>query len=747
MDSPVFGVAERHRATSQPGTIVRLLSGVLSFTVVLSAWVWWSGLLDPHETSKLTMLLAGMAVSALLVGVWLIRDEQAHRPLPVSLYVLSSLILGATTISAFQAPAPWVAWLGVGGSITGSAIATLLMVVALMIGAQLRVAGWFPKRSAVYLATFAAMAISAGQRMGWIDLSPGGPAARLFSPLGNELMVGWLALFVLMSALAKRERGVLDWGIALLSTGWLVWLDQGEYWMALFVGALVALALQYHHRARHEGRAQGAALLFAVALSIAGIFITVPAPAELPVMARLGARASAQVTTEAWKRSWAFGTGQGTWSGIYERIRPVEANRGPFFALRYDVGMNWWYTVAAQEGVIGLVLRGALMLLVLIQSIRLATKDDERVQEAVLAFGVATMLLVTHPYTWVLVVAGLVLGSAAAQPATWSARGRKGAGIAAVISGVVLLLALAFQLGRVSADHGMFRAVSSPVAADALRLAEISVRRAPWVPEYAFLLSQAFVRDIHERLIDQTALSQEVQGVLAGAVAHAKRTTSQWAEYPDAWMMQGATYQAISPVTRGADQFAIQAYQEVMRLAPQRPDAPLAIAEVYRQRADSAVPPTSTSTPSGLEAYQQEQRRLATQWLQRAYEKKGDDSVIQYAYAAHLVRIGEVAAALPLFQQLVAAEPDRLDLGLEYATVLGMARRYDEAIPYAQRIGSGDPLYEISRRLLTDWYAAKQDWVNALSTWKTLPASTQSTPAFRTRLRELQSKAGTAGRR
>ncbi len=747
MDSPVFGVAERHRVTSQPSVIMRLLSGALSLTVALSTWVWWSGLLDPHETSKLAILLAGMAASALLAGLWLIRDGQAHRPLPVSLYVLSGLILGATTISAFQAPAPWVAWLGVGGSITGSAIATFLMVVALMVGAQLRVAGWFPKRSVVYLATFVAIAASAGQRMGWIDLSPGGPAARLFSPLGNELMVGWVALFVLLSALAKREKVALDWGMMLLSTGWLVWLDQGEYWLALLVGALVASALRYHHRERHEGRAQGAALLLAVGLSIAGLFVPVPTPAELPAMARLGTQASAHVTSEAWMRSWAFGTGQGTWSELYERVRPVEANRGPFFALRYDVGMNWWYTVAAQEGVVGLVLRGALMLLVLIQSIRLARNDDERTEEAVLAFGVAVMLLVTHPYTWILVVAGLLLGRAAAQPAAWTARTRKGAGIAGILFGMVFLVALVFQVGRLSADRGLFKALSSPVAADTLRLAQTSVRRASWVPDYAAILSQAYIRQIYEQLIDLTALSQEVQGLLAEAVSHAKRTTSRWPDRADAWMMQGATYQAISPVTRGADQFAIQAYQEAMRLAPQRPEAPLAIAEVYRQRADSAAPPTATSTPAGLEAYRLEQRRLATQWLQRAYEKKSDDPIIRYAYATNLVQMGEAAAALPLFQQLVTDEPERLDLGLEYATVLGMLRRYDEAIPYAQRIGSGNPLYETSRRLLTDWYAAKQDWVNALSTWKSLPTSTQATLAFRTRLRELQSKAGTAGRR
>ncbi len=724
------------------------MSYAVSLTVGLAAWVWWNGLMDPHETSKLTLLLAGMAISVVLYGVLVIRHSQVQRPLPISMMVSCGLILAATTLSAVLAPAPFVAWLGVGGSITGSAIATVLMMMSFGLGAHLRGAGSFPQRSVIYLGTFAAIVASVGQRLGWIDLSLGGPAARLFSPLGNELMVGWVVLLVLLSILAKREMAALDWGMALLSAGWLVWLDQGEYWLALLVGSFVAAGLSYHHRKRSEGTPRGIALLLAAGLSIGGLFITVPAPGEVPSMARLGARESAQVTSEAWKGAWAFGAGQGTWSALYERIRPVEANRGPFFALRYDVGMNWWYTLAAQEGVVGLALRGVLVLLVLIQSIRLAKQDEERTVEATLAFGVATMLLLTHPYTWILVVAWLLLGRAAAQPSPWKAGWRKGTGVAVLLLGMMLLVALVFQVRRVSADRSMFRALSTPEAADMVRLAQISVRRASWVPDYATLLSQAYIRQVNYSLTDMMALSQEVQNLLAEAVSHAKRTVSRWPDSADAWMMQGATYQTISPVTRGADQFAIQAYQEVLRLAPQRPEAPLAIAQVYRGRAEEGgTSLTAASTPAGLEVYRQEQRRLATQWLQRAYEKKSDDPIIRYAYATNLVQMGETATALPLFQQLVAAEPDRLDLGLEYATVLGMMRRYDEAIPFAQRISSADPLYEISRRLLTDWHVAKQDWVSALSTWKSLPTSTQATPAFRTRLRELQSKAATAGRR
>lgn len=724
------------------------MSYAVSLTVGLAAWVWWNGLMDPHETSKLTLLLAGMAVSVALYGVLLIRHSQAQRPLPISMMVVAGLILATTTLSAIQAPAPFVAWLGVGGSITGSAIATVLMMTSFVLGAHLRGAGWFPRRSVVYFGTFAAIVVSAGQRLGWIDLSPGGPAARLFSPLGNELMVGWVSVLVLLSILAKRDRVAPDWGMALLSAGWLVWLDHGGYWLALLVGVLVAGGLNYHHRKQSERRSQSIALLLAAVLAIVGLFITVPAPAQVPSMARLGVRDSALVTGEAWKGSWAFGAGQGTWSALYERVRPVEANRGPFFALRYDVGMNWWYTVAAQEGVAGLVFRGVLVLLILIQSIRLAKQDDERTMEATLAFGVAVMLLLTHPYTWILVVAWLLFGRAAGQPSPWKVGWRKGTGVAAILLGMMLLVALVVQARRVSADRSMFRALSTPEAVDKVRLAQTSIHRASWVPDYAILLSQAYIHLVNYSLTDMTALSQEVQNLLAEAVSHAKRTATQWPDSADAWMMQGATYQAISPVTRGADQFAIQAYQEVLRLAPQRPEAPLAIAQVYRARAEEgSLNSSATSTPAGLEAYRQEQRRLATQWLQRAYEKKSDDPIIRYAYATNLVQMGEMATALPLLQQLVAAEPERLDLGLEYATVLGMMRRYDEAIPYAQRISSADPLYETSRRLLTDWYVAKQDWVSALSTWKSLPTSTQSTPAFRTRLRELQSKAGTAGRR
>ena len=224
------------------------------------------------------------------------------------------------------------------------------------------------------------------------------------------------------------------------------------------------------------------------------------------------------------------------------------------------------------------------------------------------------------------------------------------------------------------------------------------------------------------------------------ALDASKQAVTRWPHQSDMWLLRASVYSVIASMAKGADQFAIQAYQEGMARAPQNPLFPLGIGRIYALRAEEPVPAT-TSTAEGVAKYRLEQRRLAAQWLKRAREMKSDDATITYLYATQLAKAGDIQGALPLLQELVERLPNRLDIQLEYAALLAAAGRHEEAIRFVQPMPSTHELYTVSRRLLTDWYVVREAWPEALAAWKQIPAADQQTAAFRERLNALQLKA------
>lgn len=748
MSTHVFGVAERQRATGRVSWEVRALAVLLPACIALAALVWWNGLLDPHEVIKAMVLCIGGAMLAVLHGLALWRQQNAVRPLPWILLGLLDLLVLSAAVSAFLAPSTILAWFGVGGSVSGSVSMTLVAAIVFVVAASLRVAEWRPNWSWASVTYLFVLVLGVVQRLGWVDLSPGGGAARLFSPLGNETMVAWASVMMVAVALSVRELPWSRWVVIGAGFAWLAWVDRTETWLVLILALFASQLLHMFHRSRVQGVFWALPGRIALAIAVVALFLPVPRSAALPTLITANWQQSAMVIKAAWSEAPLFGVGQGQWSSIFERIRPIEANLGPLFALRFDVGANWWFTSAAQEGVIGLGVRLLLIALICLHVLRLAIRDQDRIIDVILVVVGVGVLTAIQPYTWCIVAVFALLGYASGDEYEWSIPLRRAAGVGMMVIGVGTALLLVWQVPRVLADASAQKGVTETrpeVRVDALARA---VQFAPWVTDYVVAETQARVQLIATQLQDASTTNDILQASFARGIERAKAGTETWPASADMWMARGALYLAIAPATQGADQFAIQAYQEGMKYAPQHPGLPLGIATVYLHRAEAtALSETSASTTKALAEYRLEQRRLAAQWLQRALEKKPDDQGILYAYATNLARAGDVASALPLFQTLVERQPNRLDLGLEYATMLAFSKRYTEAVPFAQRISSSDPLFATSRRLLTDWYAATGDWANALGAWKALPASEQSDPAFRTRLRELQSKASTTIKR
>lgn len=746
MSQTVFGLSARMRSQGVVPRYWRAVGAIASALLGCAALGWWNGLLDPHEPLKQVVLLLGsVALSGFGVwGAW--RSEE--RSLPLVLWALVAAIGVTTGVSSAVAPDAASAWFGVGGSIVTSASLTVAALLVFCIASQLRIVKWegYPRLViGVYLAM---VLLGVLQMSGWVDLSPGVGAAKVFSPLGSALVLGWVSVLISIWLAWKHEAHTWYEALTLATAlGWLMVLDRTELWAVVIgivcLGALLSKMWRID-RARRQWLVTGSVLVIA----LVGLVVPVPRPRGLPQIVSLSWSQSVAVIRDVWSRGdWAFGSGQAQWSPIYERIRPVEMNLGERFGLRFEHGTSWLLTSAAQEGAIGVGLRGIFFLLIILHVGVLAHRHSERLSLTLVALAGIVLLSVGMPHSWMLLTIFGLLGYMSGDAYDWPRGGKLTWMSMLIVFGAALLVGSIWVTPRLVAERSS-RLLQRASSNERLIHARRAMEYAPWVAEYAFVAVEERTRLLEGSLKLPMGERAALQRDLSELLELTKQTTDRWPYRSESWLARARAYALIAGVTQGADQFAIQAYQEGIRISPQNPVFPLGIGQVYARRAEEAFPGGApTSSAAALAAYRLEQRRLAAQWLQRALELKPDDEGMAYFYAVNLAKSGELSAAVPIFRALVESRAERADLRLEYAALLASLNQRTEAIRLAETIPSNHALYSASRRLLADWYAAERLWAQALAAWKQLPASEQTTSAFRTRLRELQSKAGSSSGR
>lgn len=755
MSLPSFGYAARLQAQSGESRLVGLAGDLFFWGLLAGSLFWWNGLFDPHEAPKQVVFALTMILAGIVAGVAMYRHKAAR---PFSWGVMSGL--GALAVSVgvswLVAPDRWMAFFGVAGSISTSGFTWFLAMFACVIAGFLSVLGWRPKGAPVYLALSVFMVLGWAQRLGWIDISPGGAAARIFSPLGHEVASAWLLASVFLMAIAEeclgeptQKKKALRKGFLLLASGTLFLIDQTMIWTFLLVGLIVIASLL--REAMRERRFAIAVWAGACMLAVAGLLWTVPQPFGLPRLATLTSAQSWDTVRVAWeKRGVVFGAGLGQWSSVFEQIRPVALNEGSLFAIRFDTGGSLWWTILLQQGVFGAVFWGVFVLIVFIHSLRRLREDERRLPLALAVWTGLGATFVIQPHGWGMVLLFSAIGFLLADEREMSDKARwiwcVGMGLCVVMTGAVT----PFLTRRILADSLLRGAQDTKNITQRHEMMDRAADTAPWLVDESFLATEADAAWLADRLQKTTNNTGDLQQALAQAISRSKAASARWPQSPEIWLAQGGLYAVLAPVTEGADQFAIQAYQRGMEYAPKHPGFSLGMAQIFLRKASSLQQQAQHAKASDQQSLGQarlEQLRLAAQWFKRALDLKPDDRSVRYAYASTLARAGDLSNAAPIFAALVQSEPDRSDLALEYATILAELGQRSDAIALAQRVGSQDPQFISAQRLLVVWCEAERRYVDALSAIRNLPLQEQQTAAVRQRINRLQSLVSASGAR
>ncbi|MBP7006048.1 tetratricopeptide repeat protein [Patescibacteria group bacterium] len=747
MSLPSFGYAARLQAQTGESFIVQLAGTVFFWGMLVASLFWWNGLFDPHEAPKQVLFGLVMILVASLTSFAAYR-QKAARPFSWALMGGLVAITVSVAISGFVAPDHWTALFGVAGSISTAGFTWLTAISACITAGSLYVLGWRPKVTGGYVAFMAVMILGWAQRLGWVDVSPGGLAARIFSPLGNEVAGAWLIACVAIGAFAKeclgdatQKQEIIRKLFLALSAITIFAIDQTAIWVMLLIGLLVIAAVL--QKSLLEKKAAVIGWVMACVLAVVGLVWTVPQPYGLPQLATLTSSQSWETVQAAWHtRGMLFGAGLGQWSAVFETIRPVAFNAGSLFSIRFDAGGSFWWTLLLQQGVVGGVLWVLFLGILFLQTILRLREDEERLPLAIGAWMALLAGFITQPHGWGLVLLFAVFGFLLADEYETGESTRIIWSVALLGPVLLMLIGLPSLTRRLLADSLLHDAQNTSNVAQRHEMTNRAADTAPWLIDESFAATEADAAWLTERLQHATGNTADLQQALSAAISRSKAATARWPQSPEMWLAQGSLYAALAPITQGADQFAIQAYQQGMAFAPRHPGFPLGMAEVFLQRAASLQQQAQHAKAADQKSLGQarlEQLRLAAQWFKRALELKPDDRSVRYAYASTLARAGDVSGARPLFASLVQEDPSRSDLVLEYATILAELNQRSEAIAFAQRIGSRDQQFMSAQRLLVVWCEAEHRYADALAAIRNFPLQEQQTNAVRQRINRLQS--------
>ncbi len=356
-------------------------------------------------------------------------------------------------------------------------------------------------------------------------------------------------------------------------------MNLGLFLLALFVFWLVKLLGKKGNepwRGRENLLSWGIAFVFLVATGVLGYQIYQRRPVFL------GFAPSWAVAVETLKVKPLFGIGPANFSRAFASYRPLNFNNSQHWALLFRQPANLWFQFWSEIGLLGLVLAVLFLAAVLAR-----WRQADLGTRWLLAFLLLSSLLL--PLAWPLWWFFLIIAASFLEKSEWQfqlslwPRRLLAAGIALVV------VLVSFFLGRaVLADYWFSRslmAVNQNNGLAAYRFQLKAVRLNRFLLPYRLARSQtdlamvaALVRK-KEKITDQDR--KTISSLVQEAIVEAKAGVALEPQSFIAWQNLARTYQQLINLAKGADQWAIAAYQQTISLNPFDPRLRNSLGGIY----------------------------------------------------------------------------------------------------------------------------------------------------------------------
>ena len=309
------------------------------------------------------------------------------------------------------------------------------------------------------------------------------------------------------------------------------------------------------------------------------------------------------ISVDTLKESPLWGVGPGNYLTAFNRFRPLSYNQTDLWAVRFTSGRDFYLTLLTETGLLGAA--GIILLFVAVYRKSRARLADLLKLPGLSALLVLLVLLALFPATTALIVLMFILLSLAAKtrktvlnltatpisaPETTTS-GKYASRFPAILISlpfIIAVLAFFFYASRALAAEVKFKkALDALVANQGTQTYDLmreAINTNPSVDRYHasysqvnLILANAIAQNEEITDQDRATIAQLIQQ----AIREAKAVVTLNPQRAGNWELLASTYRAIIPFAQGADQFAVQTYNQSIVLDPINPNLRIALGGLH----------------------------------------------------------------------------------------------------------------------------------------------------------------------
>jgi tetratricopeptide (TPR) repeat protein len=531
---------------------------------------------------------------------------------------------------------------------------------------------------------------------------------------------------------------LLVWISLAVSLAVAVVVDYWVVWASILFGTALLIVIPLL-RSRRLDRPMK--IVVPAALVIVSVFLLLfrtPFNLELPSEVSPSPSASWQITRQTLQDMPLFGSGPGTWIFDYAKYRQASVNLSQFWTIRFERGLSTILTLPAMIGLVGMALWLILIISAVVKSAShlVLERNDDAWQAYLTVFtawatAVFTAFLYNYNFShhfvfWLLLA--LLASLVTRGSFVWDAR-RPG-WTSALISVAFLFACVALISGmwlsgqRLVADTAYAAAVSEyragkPIQSSIDRL-ETAMTLNPWNDAYYRNASQAYLIRASRELQGPADAdrAKKVNASVTTAVERAKRATELSPANVDNFANFALVLQAIASFTRGADERAIQMYQEASTREPNNPAFMTEIGKLHILRSDAyrqLIQSTDENVRKDAETNVRAELDKAADSLNQAIQAKPDYAPAHYNLGLVYERQGNVRDAIAKLEQVLSTDNKNVGVAFQLGILYYRNEEKEKSQNVFEQLIAFDPNYTNARWYLSSIYEEQGRYADAIA--------------------------------
>jgi len=520
-----------------------------------------------------------------------------------------------------------------------------------------------------------------------------------------------LPLIISLIFISKRLIKILLFIFGLLTLVLLILVNFWAAWFSLLIGVVAILTFGIARRETFQANWLTLPMFLLVISLCFGIF-KIPIPSLPAVPLEISPSQSAtfdiakQTLMAAKPNSLLFGSGPSTFAYDYSRFKSETINQTVFWGVRFSSGASEILDRLVTTGLLGIIsFLGILVVFFWLAFKWLMKKADKRDSFWIFGLGIfaswlaAMASLFFYPANlslsflfWIFLGSFIVFCEGKVK--IWELKPSSMANIGVSFLFIIILIlgiGLFFMEGqRYVGEIRYLQGITAWQAGDnqkAINYISSAVSHTGGsVDNYWRDLSQVYLFRITEELgrkdISQEELKKVIPPLVSNAINSAKSATDVSPKNMANWSVRGFVYRQMINISQGADQWAINSYEEAQKLEPTNPYIFTELGQVY------------------LAKNEKDATLKAREYFQKALDLKSDYAPARFQLALIYISENKIAEAIGEMENAKRDSPNDVGVAFQLGLLYYQDKQYDNAKAELERTVGLNENYSNARYFL-----------------------------------------------